>query len=76
MLLSVCYLKIRYLRLLIGTYLRGPAPVYSCLGRPIRKEDSSIISFHWEIQPTVLDTANSTVNIEVGKPIALKMMPE
>ena len=29
---------------------------------------SSIISFHWEIQPTVRASAKSTVNIEVGKP--------
>jgi beta-hydroxyacyl-ACP dehydratase FabZ len=37
---------------------------------------SSIISFHWAIQPTVRATANSTVNMEVGKPIARRVMPE
>ncbi len=37
---------------------------------------SSIISFHWLIQPTVRDTANSAVNMLVGKPIAFRMMPE
>lgn len=28
------------------------------------------------VQPTVRATANSTVNIEVGKPIAFRVMPE
>ena len=37
---------------------------------------SSIISFHCAIQPTARATANSTVNIVVGKPIALSVMPE
>ena len=45
-------------------------------GRPIRWLGSSIISFHWAIQPTARATANSTVNMLVGKPIALSVMPE
>ena len=46
------------------------------MGRPIFCLGSSIISFHCAIQPTVRATANSTVNMEVGKPIALSVMPE
>jgi hypothetical protein len=38
-------------------------------GRPIFWLGSSIVSFHWAIQPTVRASANSTVNIEVGKPL-------
>jgi hypothetical protein len=37
---------------------------------------SAIISFHCEIQPTVRASAKIGVNIEVGKPIASRMMPE
>ena len=37
---------------------------------------SAIISFHWLTQPTVRDSAKIGVNIEVGKPIASRMMPE
>jgi hypothetical protein len=37
---------------------------------------SSIISFHWAIQPTVRASANSTVNMVVGKPSARNVMPE
>jgi hypothetical protein len=37
---------------------------------------SSIISFHCAIQPTVRASANSAVNIVVGKPIAFSVMPE
>jgi hypothetical protein len=37
---------------------------------------SAIISFHWLIQPTVREMAKIGVNIEVGKPIASRMMPE
>ena len=33
-------------------------------------------SLHWLIQPTVRATANSTVNMSVGKPIAFSVMPE
>lgn len=42
----------------------------------MRSDGSSIISFHCETQPTVLATAKRTVNIDVGKPIAFRMMPE
>jgi hypothetical protein len=42
----------------------------------MRCEGSSIISFHWATQPTVRARANRAVNIEVGKPIACRMMPE
>jgi hypothetical protein len=42
----------------------------------MRWSGSSIISFHCAIQPTVRATANSTVNMLVGKPIAFRMMPE
>jgi hypothetical protein len=45
-------------------------------GRLIFWFGSSIISFHWEIQPTVRATANSTVNISGGKPRARSVMPE
>jgi lipid A disaccharide synthetase len=37
---------------------------------------SSIISFHCAIQPTVRASANSTVNMVVGKPSAFSVMPE
>ena len=43
---------------------------------PDRWLGSSTCSFHWLIHPTVRATANSTVNMLVGKPIALRMMPE
>ena len=37
---------------------------------------SSIISFHCATQPTVRASANSAVNMVVGKPMALSVMPE
>ena len=48
----------------------------TCRGRPMRCVGSSISSIHWLIQPTVRATANSTVNMLVGKPIAFRVMPE
>ena len=36
----------------------------------------SVISFHCEIHPTVLATAKITVNIDSGKPKALRIIPE
>ena len=37
---------------------------------------SVVISSHCAIQPTVRASANSTVNIDTGKPMALSVMPE
>src|SRR5262249_53196990 len=65
-----------YFRRDIGGYSRCAWPLYNCLGRPIFWLGSSIISFHWAIQPTVRATAKSTVNIVVGNLIALRVMPE
>ena len=42
----------------------------------MRWDGSSIISFHCDTQPTVRATAKITVNMLVGMPIALRMMPE
>src|SRR3712207_8019538 len=50
-----------------GTKSRAGEPVYSCRGRPILVVGSLIISRHWAIQPGSRPSANSTVNIFVGK---------
>lgn len=55
----------------MGTYERSPAPMYTCRGRPILVSGSEIISRHCAIQPGNRPSANRTVNILVGKPIAL-----
>jgi DNA-binding GntR family transcriptional regulator len=74
-LLSAHNAAARLRRSIVGTS-RREAPTYSWRGRPIFCSGSEIISLHWLIQPTVRATANSTVNIEVGKPIAFSVMPE
>lgn len=53
-----------------GMYGRSAAPMYSCRGRPIRDDGSTIISRHCAIQPGSRPMANRTVNIRVGKPSA------
>ena len=50
-------------------------PVYNCRGRPIL-DLSAVISSQWDIQPTVRAKAKITVNIFVGIPMALNVMPE
>ena len=50
---------------------RSVGPTYTWRGRPIRVAGSSIISRHCAIQPGSRPSANSTVNIRAGKPIAL-----
>src|SRR4029077_17401894 len=65
-----------YARIAIATTSRCVAPTKSCRGRPIFCSGSAIISFHCATQPTVRATANNTVNMESGKPIARKVMPE
>ena len=57
-------------RSVIGTYARSVGPTYSWRGRPIRFSGSLIISRQCEIHPGSRPSANSTVNIFVGKPIA------
>ena len=54
-----------------GTNGRSVRPTYTCRGRPILVIGSAIISRHCAIQPGSRPSANSTVNIGVGNPIAL-----
>lgn len=59
-----------------GLKVRSVSPMYFWRGLPIFWVGSAIISFHWEIQPTVRDRAKIGVNIDVGNPMASRIIPE